>query len=123
MLRHGGWLLMILGLAGCQLVGPAEKTVFLQAGPAQVVVENRAGVPLCVWMIDERTLVLADIALEPCLEPNVEVGQRKVFSVQVPEGEAGIAMVVFWATFLKNDWRWQRVWVPKSTTVSVRLSR
>ncbi len=114
---------MLLVLAGCQLVGPVEKTVFLQAGPAQVVVENRAGVPLCVWMIDERTLVLADIALEPCLDPNVEVGQRKVFSVQVPEGEAGIAMVVFWATFLKNDWRWQRVWVPISTTVSVRLSR
>jgi len=120
MLKRGSWLLMLLGLAGCQLVGPAEKTVFLQAGPSQVVVENRTGVATCVWLINERTAVLADIGFEPCLEPNLEAGQTKTFPVQVPEDEAGITMIVFWATFLQNDWRWQRVWVPASTTASVR---
>lgn len=123
MLWHGSWLLTGLTLAGCQLVGSERGTVIIEARPAQIVVENRTGVAICVWMIDERTLWLADIAFEPCLEPNLEPGQRKVFSVQVPEGEAGIAMVVFWATFLQNDWRRQRVWVPKSTTISVQLSR
>ncbi|AEN74628.1 hypothetical protein Rhom172_2744 [Rhodothermus marinus SG0.5JP17-172] len=120
MLRHGRWLPILLALAGCQLVGSESGTVGIEPGPAQIVVENRTGVAICVWMIDERTAVLADIAFEPCLEPNLEAGQTKIFPVQVPEGEAGITMVVFWATFLQNDWRWQRVWVPASTTASVR---
>ncbi len=120
MLKRGSWLLMLLALAGFQLVGSERGTVIIEARPAQIVVENRTGVAICVWMIDERSAALADIAFEPCLEPNLEAGQTKIFPVQVPEGEAGITMIVFWATFLQNDWRWQRVWVPASTTASVR---
>ncbi|ACY49599.1 hypothetical protein [Rhodothermus marinus] len=95
---HGGWLLILFVLAGCQLVGSERGAVLIESGPAQIVVENRAGVPLCVWMIDERSAALADIAFEPCLEPNLEAGQTKIFPVQVPEGEAGITMIVFCST-------------------------
>ncbi len=122
MVRCGSWLLILLVLAGCQLVGLEHGTVSITAGPEQIVVENQAGVAICVWMIDEHTAVRADLAFEPCLEPNLEAGQQKIFSVRVPEGEAGIAMLVFWSTFLQNDWRRQRVWVPASTTNAVRRS-
>ncbi|SHK30505.1 hypothetical protein [Rhodothermus profundi] len=110
-----GWGLLLLGVGGCKLIGVAEeRAVILTAGPAQILVENRTGWPLCVWMLDEQTASVIDIGFEPCTAPNVATGETKIFPVYIPEGEPGIRMIVFWAPFQQNTWRWQRIWVPAS---------
>lgn len=117
-LRNG--LIFGLGvlIGSCQLVGPKEGVVLLEARPAQVVVSNQTGVSICVRMIDLKTLVVADIEFSLCLEPNVGVDQTKAFPVYVPEDEAGVDLVVFWAKFQQERWYRQQIWVPGSSSVA-----